>query len=435
MYPDSEIDSMAAPLPQQKERWVPSSLPVFGFGVVYYLLAPAFVLKYLAEDNDLLSVAKRYIDPDYFNATYFLDVLVIVASFLLGHWLAKACTRPRESVLDCGSFQTGYALSVAASFALLVLYFAWTAHAAGAAWFTGYTTYDMGILGPLSTSAFLSVWFLNYFPQRLVRLLFLSLFAFCSLLLLGLGSRMYFVLSTMALVLGLVSRNRDLLRSPRFYGFATGFLVLMVGVGILREGGREFSFDALMAIFFAEPLFTSVSGSLFLELSGGRPVEGVPVDLYASLIHFVPSVIYPEKLEVIRELTANPNIVSPFGARALQVSLYSNFGIYYPLYIAGIGFYLGFLRTKARHSNFYAATYFSALPIMIALFFREGMINVIKVMFFNGLMVPCLVALILLLISPRAEEDTEYEQGQEPYAGHSLLMEGVQSAPQQRRSL
>lgn len=389
----------------RRDVWIPSCLPFVGFGILYYLISPIFVLKFLADDNDLLNVAKRYLDASYFDGYYLLDVIVIGVSFVLGYRLAAAVTRPRHSILDCGSYQASYALWLAASFSMLILYYALTAHAAGAVWFTGYTTYNILVLGPLSTCVFLSVWFINYFSDRWSRLVYFLLFAFCSMLLLGWGSRMYVVMSSMALMLGLVSKNAWLLRSPRFYGVLAGFFLLMVGVGVLREGGRDFSTQAMTAIFFAEPLFTSISGSLFLEFSGGRPMDGVPVDLYASLIHFIPSALYPGKIEVVGELTSNQNILSPFGARALLVSLYSNFGFLYPLYIASIGLYLGVLREKARHSVFYAATYFSALPIMVFLFFRETMLNVIKVMFFNGLIVPWLIALILLWISPRFQED------------------------------
>ena len=199
-----------------KKVWIPSSIPFFGFGIFYYLLSPAFVFKYLADDNDLLSVATQYLDAGYFDGYYFLDVLVIFVSFAIGQSLARTVTRSNWSVLDCGSFQTSYALWVAAGFSLLILYFAGAAYASGATFFTGYETYNVLILGPFATCAFLSVWFVNYFSQRRIRLVFLLLFSVCSVLLLGWGSRMYFVLSSMALILGLVSNNRELLTSPRF---------------------------------------------------------------------------------------------------------------------------------------------------------------------------------------------------------------------------
>ena len=215
---------------------------------------------------------------------------------------------------------------------------------------------------------------------------------------------MFFVLSFMALMLGLVSKNRKLLKNLWAYSFVLVFAFLVVIVGIVR-GGEEISSDKLMAVFFAEPLFTSITGSLYFENSGGRPMYSVPYDLYASIIHFIPSAVYPGKVELISAITFDENIVSPFGAKALMVSLYSNFGYFYPIFVASLGFYYGFLYKKALNSVFYRATYFSALPILMFYFFREGLPTVMKVMFFNGLVVPLFVALLLIWLSPRTLAD------------------------------
>ena len=179
----------------------------------------------------------------------------------------------------------------------------------------------------------------------------------------------------------------------------------MIVVGIVRQGASELSSDQLIAVFFAEPLFTSITGSLYLENVGGRPAYGVPYDLFASVIHFIPSSIFPGKMELISEIAPKENIVSPFGATALIASMYSNFGMFYPVFIAGIGFYYGYLRKRAQASVFFRATYCSALPIILLLFFRDNLNTVIKVMIFNGLIMPLLVALFLVWVSPRTVAD------------------------------
>jgi len=385
----------------EKQVWVPSAAPFFLFGLFYYLFAPAFVIRFLSADNELLYVATRYLDPTYFDLTYLLDALAIGISFLLGYSLAKAITKARGSIADHGSRQTSFPKILVLSFGGLIGYFAVMANMSGAEFFTGYSTYNILILGPFSTAAFLSAWFVNYFSRKEIRLLFLAIFGICAVLLLGWGSRMFFVLSLMALMLGVISKNKRLLRSPSFYGSVAIVCLFMVAIGIAREGGREFGSDNLIAVLFAEPLFTSVSGSLYLENSGGRPIYGFPHDLVASVIHFIPSAIFPGKIELISQITFDENVASPFGARSLLVSLYFNFGIFYPVFIAFIGFYYGVLYTKARQSVFYRATYFSALPILTFLFFREGLSTVIKVMFFNGLVVPLFIALLLFWLFPR----------------------------------
>ncbi len=392
-------------IPNEKQIWVPSAIPFFLFGFVYYLISPAFAFQFLSEDNEILFVATKYLEINYFDIYYFIDSAVILGSFLLGYVLARVGTRSRVSVLDYGSFQASFPLYFAAMFGALILYFSLTAYLSGARFFTGYSTYNVQILGPLSTSAFMTAWFVNYFSTKQIRIVFLLFFVFCAVLLLGWGSRMFFVLGCIALMLGLVSANRRLLKSVRLYGLIAAFCLLVVVVGILRQGGGELTGDKLLGVFFAEPLFTSISGSLYLENLGGRPVYGVPNDVFASVIHFVPSAVFPEKVALMSELTFDEHIESPFGAKSLIVNLYSNFGRFYPVFIATIGFYFGFLFTKAQTSVFYRATYFSALPILLLLFFRESLTTVIKVMLFNGLLVSLFVSSLMIWLSPRTTAD------------------------------
>ena len=390
----------------QQSAWIPSAVPFFLFGLIYYLVSPAFVFHFLSADSKLLSSATRYLDSTYFGASYFLDTVAMLLSFLFGYGLGRAVTRAKPSIADHGSLKTSIPKILALTFGALIVYFTVVASTSGAGFFTGYSTYNIGVLGAFSTSAFLSAWFVNYFLSKQIRLLFLSFFVVCSVLLLGWGSRMFFVLSFMALMLGLVSNNKWLMRNAWFYGFAAVCFLFVLAVGILREGGREFGSDDLIAVLFAEPLFTSVSGSLYLEHSGGRPVYGVPYDLLASIIHFFPAAIFPGKVELINAITFNEKIQSPFGAKSLLVSLYSNFGVFYPMFMAAIGSYYGFLYKKARFSIFYRATYFSALPVLTFLFYREGLATVIKVLFFNGLAVPLVISLSLVWLFPRSITDT-----------------------------
>jgi len=389
----------------EQTAWIPGAMPFFLFGFIFYIVSPAVVFHFLAGDSALLDNATRYLDSGYFDSSYALDGLTILISFLVGYRLGKTFTKSRPSLADNGSFKTSVPKIVAMSFAALIMYFAAMASMSGTGFFTGYSTYNILILGPFSTCIFLSAWFVNYFSARQIRLLFFSFFMVCSVLLLGWGSRMFFVLGFMALILGLVSNNRWLLKNVWFYAFGVIACLAMIAVGIAREGGREFSSANLVAMFFAEPFFTSVSGNLYLEGTGGRPVYGVPNDLLAAVIHFVPSAIFPGKVELISAITFDEKVQSPFGAKSLLVSLYSNFGIFYPIFIASIGLYYGFLCKKARHSRFYRATYFSALPVLALLFYREGLTTVIKVLFFNGLLVPLFVALSLVWLFPRPIAD------------------------------
>jgi hypothetical protein len=380
----------------RNQPWIPSAIPFFLFGFSYYLISPPLALHFLSENNELLYAATKYVDSGYFDAYYYIDALMALMSFLIGYFLVNSGTRARTCGLDWGSSARRLPFLLAMIFGVLILYFIVTAGGSGVEFFTGYSTYNILVLGPISTCAFMSAWFVNFFATRRIRLLFLSTFILSSVLLLGLGSRMHFVLGFTALIIGVVSKNRHLLTSFRFHGFILVSFVLVVMVGVARHGGRDFGSEHLIAVFFAESLFSSLSGAMYLENSGGRPMFGVPFDLFASVINFIPSPIYPGKIELMAELTQSEFQESPFGGRSLIANMYPNFGYFYPLYIAAIGGYYGFLSKRAKYSVFYRAIYFSALPILVFFFFREPLFTLGKVMFFNGLLVPLIIAFLLV---------------------------------------
>ena len=226
-------------------------MPFFLFGFLYYLISPVLVLQGFSADNELLNVANKYLDSGYFDIFYFLDALLILASFLFGYFAARLLTRKRSGLLDYGSYQKSFPQILAISLFALISYFTVSAISSGASFFSGYSTYNILILGPMSTCAFLSVWFVNYFSRKQIKFLFLCLFVICSILLLGWGSRMFFALGFVALVLGFVLPNIVLV-SMWFYIGVGACSLFIIMVGILREGGSEFSSDNMLAVLFAE---------------------------------------------------------------------------------------------------------------------------------------------------------------------------------------
>jgi hypothetical protein len=154
----------------------------------------------------------------------------------------------------------------------------------------------------------------------------------------------------------------------------------------------------------------------------------------AAIIHFIPSAIFPGKLDLISAITFNENITSPFGAKALLVNLYSNFGFFYPIFLALVGSYYGFLSRKARYSVFYRATYFSALPVLAFLFFREDLSTIIKVVVFNGLAVPLFIALLLFWCFPQPITETKGRYSRLGIGESSAKAEESGLSPESRRS-
>lgn len=380
-----------------KKLWIPSAIPFFLFGLIYYLVTPYLSLMFFS-DLPLIKAAGNYISLDYFNFFYWLDVLIVFIFFYIGYGVANLKIRPACIYLD--KISTSVSVPSLIFLFLLIYYFLVLIkiRSSGQVMFSGYEIYNVKILGPLATLVFTSALFYNFYVREKIKKLFLFLFLIASVTLLGFGSRMFFLLGLMAIVLGSLSRNPYLFKSLKFYIFVVSSFFLVIGVGVWRSNYSLESSGILVSIFLVEPLFTATSGSLYLENSGQRFVFNLPSDILAAVINFIPSFIFPEKMSVINKIIFNENKQSPFGANALFSNLYSNFGVFYPVYIFLIGFFYGFLRVKSFYSPFFRSAYFSLLPLLMFHFFRDGLITFIKVLVFNGMIFPLILLFLAHLI-------------------------------------
>jgi len=380
-----------------KNPWIPSPIPFFMIGFFYYLISPYFTLLYFRDDFLVLEAIK-YIDLDFYDHFYWLDALTIFTFFLIGYKTSYILKTNSKSIIDKSSnFKVTPLIIASLLFIYLILIF-YKIKSKGVVLFSGYSSYDISILGPIATLIFTLAFFFNFFNDQRVKKIFIVLFLFSSIILLGFGSRMFFVLGFISITLGILSKKPYLLKNFNFISLLILLLFIVVGVGVWRSGYSLNNGEALVSIFLIEPLFTATSGSLYLMNIEGRPFFNYPLDTLAALINFIPSFIYPDKLLLIKKLTFNEYIETPFGANALIANLYSNFGFLYPLYILFIGFFYGYLKVRSYTSYFFRAVYLSVLPVLMLHFFREGFITFFKVVFFNGLILPFIMLACLQLL-------------------------------------
>jgi hypothetical protein len=344
----------------------------------------------------MLSASHKYIDISFFDIPYMIDCFLIFISWFLGYTLVQYIKLKGSRLDKIVSFKRA-SFIIWIAFLILLILLILNAFSKGTVFFSGYSNYDITVLGPFATMIFISVWFVNYFDSKKAKYLFLGLYFISSISMLGLGSRMFFVLGTISLLILFISTRKRLLRNPLLYIILIFLLSFIVWIGIWRSEAT-LSSEMFISIFLAEPLFTSTSGALYLENVGGRPMVSFPNDIFASFINFIPSVVFPEKIAILRELTFDSDKYSPFGANSIIVNMYSNFGFFYPMYFFSIGAFYGYLKNKAKYSNFFRATYFSILPLLMFHFFRESFTTVIKVMFFNSLILPFIIVMILSII-------------------------------------
>lgn len=366
---------------------------------MYYFLAPYFALQWI-DGVILIDAARQFFKDDFFDFFYFLDCVVVLISWCGGYFLAKRIVIRGAPSLDF--FARNHTLSwlLILFLYLFLIFHTVSSYFSGASFFSGYENYDIAVLGPLATTLYISVLFFHFFVDKSIKRAFLLIFLISSILMIGLGSRMFFILGSITLVIGYVSRNPDALKKIYFYLSLILLFSFVVLVGIFR-GTDEISSEMFIGIAFAEPLYIATSASTYLANIGERPFLSFPSDLIASLINFIPSAIYPDKLNFIESIVLDVNKFSPFGGSSLLVNLYSNFGVAYPIFVFLIGLFYGYLYKRALTSRFFRAVYFSVLPLLMFYFFREGFITVFKVMFYNSLIFPLIVISFMRLMLPK----------------------------------
>lgn len=380
-----------------KALWLPSAIPFFLFGFVYYLVSPYFVIL-LFDEGKAAEIAKNYINLSFFDARYWFDIVLVFLSWLTGYlfFSREQENRGRISFLDKGA---SYKIVPALIFFLLMsgfIYALYFAMSRGAAFFAGYSgAYDPLVLGQFSTLVFVSAWFFNFFngPKKLI---FLFVFFVTSFVLLGLGARMYFLMGMITITLGFLYTRRWLLFNPIFLIMASLMAVFIVFIGFWRLG-LDVSLDNYLYTFFAEPLFTLTSAAQYIE-NAGRPLLGMPVDIFMGFLNFVPTILWPGKLEFISSFSESNVKFSPFGASSLYVNMYFNFGCFYWVYTLLTGCLFGMLKRRAAFSCFYRAVYLSTLPLLMFLYYRDGFISMVKLAVFNSFIFPMIMLFVLVAL-------------------------------------
>lgn len=369
--------------------------PFFLIGFIYYFFVPYIALEYFSE-NDHIERALFWINVELFDKYYLYDGLVIIASWFFGNQVAQYFVKSGKSFLDAVSLRSDYGLLLAILTAVFTIILTINAVAGGASFFSGYTDYNILVLGPFATMAFSSILLRSFFVDLKIRAYFAIIFLFCAFILLGLGSRMLVMLSLIIVGLDFYYRHKIKFSTAILLGLFMAFSTfLMLAVGVIRDGG-EISLESLAGVLFAEATFTSISAVRFFQLAGERPVFAFPHDIVVGIVNFVPSILFPGKVEFIEKFSPYIHFGhNPFGANALLSNLYMNFGYFYPLFIIFLGGYYAYLHKRAAASRLFKSIYFASLPLLLFYLHREGFVTLIKVMFFNSSFLPIVVMYFL----------------------------------------
>ncbi|CAA0118125.1 hypothetical protein [Zhongshania aliphaticivorans] len=212
-----------------------------------------------------------------------------------------------------------------------------------------------------------------------------------SVVLLGLGGRMYVLCGFLALLIYFRIFNHISLRKIFLAGFSAVFLMLIVGV--LRSGATV-STEKIVYIFIGEPVLNWIGGANFLVTNAIHAFEA-PSRMLSSLVGFVPTIIWPGKAEYLSSIGSDFIIESPAGGTHVLISLLSNFGVVGSmLSVVVLGFFSGLLAKIGARRRVYIPFFAMHCALLSFMFFRDTSLIHQKSLLINAFLIPYSLALL-----------------------------------------
>ena len=180
-----------------------------------------------------------------------------------------------------------------------------------------------------------------------------------------------------------------------------GLGIVIVGIVGLWRINSGISIKGIIDIVSFESLFTAFSLIYFIA-HYSIPVIKFPFPLLGSFINLVPSIVMPNKSELIVDLPdVGYEIYSPAGALNSFMSLMVNFGVLGTIIFVIVLVYL--LRVLREQDNNLAKLMYSCLCANIAFtFFRDPFsVSIVKNMFEFCIIIPLIVMLLNVFISKK----------------------------------
>lgn len=375
---------------------------LFLFGVLYYFISPIIILMSGVVDG-FPGVSNLYkYDISRLLPLYLIIVAIFVVSYIFGcllplHYL-KHLKRKRK---DYVSFTAKDIILVAAPFILSGELIVFNARAV---LFKGYSIdYNAELLGSLATCNCVFLLFylwLKQLPKSIIRTLMLFLIIEFSIVLLGLGSRMYVLIPIFAISMQYVSTHK--VNIKKLILTASLIVLLLLTVGILRLSSMDISANMMLYIGCAEPLFTWITAISYLDYNE-IALFSLPTNFVTSFVNLIPTILFSSKSDYVMAISGNYD--APFGATSLMASILDNFGLFGgAVFLFAVGFVLTLIRYN-WDSRFGRAYYYCACSIIPFQLFRDGFGIVNKMLFFNFLILPLILWVFVHLVKMTQTKD------------------------------
>lgn len=367
---------------------------LFIFGFIFYFILPLCVV--------LTSSFSNYPGMDYlykyynksFASLYCIIITSLLLSFTCGSLLPLKFTKIKKDVP-----KKEFVFGNRDLFLILIPFFLYAQviiFMNRGSLFQGYLVeYNTQFMGNIATLNTLFIFWLLYYKSKNdnSNTLFSYFLFFCitefSIVLLGLGSRMYILVPLVSYLIYLLEAQKITIKKLIVNTILAILFFLCIGVWRL---GDKISIDGMLYIGFAEPCLTWISAESMFTLNDSIPLFAIPYNFLTSFINFIPSILIPNKSTLIEPIALSYD--SPFGATNLLLSLISNFGILGScIFLFSMGFILTYIRINC-HSLFFKTYYLCICGILPFQFFRDGFSVTNKMLIYNLLIFPFIFILI-----------------------------------------
>lgn len=305
---------------------VPLHILIFLVGWAYYLVLPFFVLDlgHRFEFELFPSVTEFF---NFESAWYWALPLISTAMllfFLGGSGLGSLLCSPSK----CIKLKYSFSQFFLPAYLIIIVYLALKSRSQ---LFSGYAHgVDTEVAGAFSTMQMLLVFHYlvcGCIGNTIYKKAAFYLLIINSVILIGLGGRLYVVTAVISVVVFEFYRKSRLHRwsSSKFISFALLTSGVLIGLGMWRVA--DFSLSNLIFYGGAESFFTYISAATYIQ-SGEWNLLNTPVDFFSGFVNLIPTAILPEKQNIMVSLIdSSGSIQSPYGAINIVASTVANFGL------------------------------------------------------------------------------------------------------------
>lgn len=364
----------------------------FLFGFLYYMVCPALMVQnhFLYDFAGMQPVYEYYPHASKMQQ-YWILVFIIFISFYLGSYVGNRINHKRFFVRNDLIMEdikiTKFTWCILIPMILVDQYLIISNRQF---LFTGYANFmdmDEYFQGQVASFnclfAFMYICLLqNNKAPRLYKKIMLFLFAENTIVLLSTGSRQYFMVPLIGILVWALDKKLIPIKKLLIGGLIMA--LFFVAVGMWRErDDTVISIDIFIFAFFGESLYTWLSAASFMSNNNGVNIVEVPFNFIGWFINFIPS-LFIDKSELVQDVPYN--FSNPWGAINMIVSSYGNFGLLFtPVFIFMGGFLMSYLRNKK--SDIWRATYYCSCGVIPFMIFRD-MSSATKIVFMCFIIYP-----------------------------------------------